>query len=336
MTDLAERTTGLPVVEKTTKDKTTQPSTPSHAPPGRVPRTTPHVTPPWPPRAKFLVAVLLVVAVLGAVGTVLGFTSGGDQTATEQDLQATVDTLTAERADLVAQATDFQATIDTLTTERDGLVAQLGELDATVESRTGQRDSLVAAVDRLETTIATLTAGRDVLVTQVTELEADLAYQTLQMSTTVSERNALANLFPVAADASLDTFDLVGTYDIKLTKAYCEGFASCATLPPVSQITIRQTPEGYLELVMSNYLTAGLFRVDGALYAIADSTTAVPSCSGTPRIARVAVTIYGQGVTVATDGAQQLTDLGASITVQAPAVGTCPAGLAFYGGQITP
>ena len=77
MTDLAERTIGLDVV-----DKATPSSTPGQAPPAGRPRATPHVTPPWPPRAKLWVAVLLVAAVLGAVGTVIGFTSGDDTATT--------------------------------------------------------------------------------------------------------------------------------------------------------------------------------------------------------------------------------------------------------------
>jgi len=336
MTDLAERTIGLDVVEKTTPT-----STPSQAPPAQRPRATPHVTPPWPPRAKLWVVVLLVAAVLGAVGTVIGFTSGDDTTTTE--LQATIDTLTNERADLVAQTNDLQATLDTLTVERDGQVAQIADLEATIETRTDQRDGLATQLAGLEVTLAerntelaTRTAERDALVRQIATLETDLVTQTQLTSTVVAERDALAKLFPITFDASLVGVDLVGTYDVALTKAYCEGFATCATLPSVDELTIQRTPEGYLELVIDDFVTAGLYRVDGALYAIADSYTAVAPCAATARVARVAVTMYGHGMSVADDGTPQVTDLGASFTVQAPATATCPAGLAFYGAQITP
>ncbi len=344
MTDLAERTHGLDVVERTTPLPTRgRESTPDQAPPARLPPTTPHVTPPWPPRAKLWVAVLLVAAVLGAVGTVIGFTSGDDTTTTTTELQATIDTLTAERADLVAQTNDLQATIDTLTAERDGLVAQIADLDATIETRTDQRDGLAIQLAGLETTLAernaelaTRTAERDALVRQIAVLETDLVAQTQLTSTVVAERDALAKLFPIAVDTSLVGVDLVGTYDVALSRAYCEGFANCATLPSAGELTIRETPEGWLELVIHNFVTAGLYRVDGALYAIADSTTAVAACAGTARVARVAVTMYANALTVADDGTPQVAGLGASFTVQAPATATCPAGLAFYGAQITP
>jgi hypothetical protein len=170
----------------------------------------------------------------------------------------------------------------------------------------------------------------------VVDLESDLAAQTQLTVTAVAERNALATLFPITFDASLEGVDLAGTYDVELTKAYCDGFTTCAALPSIDELTIRETPAGYLELVIDDFVTAGMFRVDGALYAIADSTTAVNACAATPRVARVAVTVYAHGMTLADDGTQQVTDLGASLTVQAPATAGCPAGLAFYGAQVAP
>jgi cell division protein FtsB len=325
-----------------------------------------------------VVAVLLVAAMLGAIGTVVGFMRDDNPTVTEQEYRTTIETLTAERSDLVARTTELQATIDSVTTERDGLAAQVTGFDATIDSltterdglaaqvtgfdatvdtltadldgittrvawldatiatRTGQRDELAAQVSELDATIDTLTTERDGLVADVVDLESDLAAQTQLTVTAVAERNALAKLFPITFDASLEGVDLVGTYDVELTKAYCEGFATCATLPSVDELTVRKTPQGYLELVIDDFVTAGMFRVDGALYAIADSATAVGACAGTPRVARVAATVYAHGMTVADDGTQQVADLGASLTVQAPATAGCPAGLAFYGAQVTP
>lgn len=352
MTDLAERTTGVDVV-----DKTTPSPTPGHAPPGRLPPITSHVTPPWPPRAKAVVAVLLVIAVLGVVGTVIGFLSDDDTTTTEQEYESTIETLTTERSDLVAQATELQATIDSLDAERDAAVAQVTELEATIDTLTADggatvaqvadleaavesliaaRDGLANEVIWLEATIAARTGQRDDLVAQVTDLESDLAAQTRLTGTAVADRNAFADLFPIEFDASIQDIDLVDTYDVELSKAYCEGFTTCATLPSVDELTIRETPEGYLELVIDDYVTAGMYRVDGAFYAIADSTTAVAPCAGTARVARIATTLYGHGLSVADDGTPQVTDLGASLTVQAPATASCPAGLAFYGAQVTP
>lgn len=276
---------------------------------------------------------------------------------TGREVWVTGPTLTAERSDLVARATELQVTIDTLTTERDAATAQVAELDqtiarltaesdgattriawleATIATRTGQRDDLVAQVAELEETIATLTAERDDLVGQVTDLESDLAAQTQLTAAAVAERRALAKLFPIEIDVSIQDADLVGTYDVELTRAYCQGFANCATLPAVDELAIRRTSEGYLELVIDGFVTAGMLRVDGAFYATADATTAVAACAGEARVARIEVTMYGHGLEIAADGTPEIDDLGAGLSVQAPAMASCPAGLAIYGAQITP
>ncbi len=85
-----------------------------------------------------MVAILLVVAVLGAIGTVIGFTRDDTTTVTEQELESTIETLTAERSDLVAEATELQATIDTLTVERDEAAAQVAAFDATMDTLTAE------------------------------------------------------------------------------------------------------------------------------------------------------------------------------------------------------
>ena len=91
MTDLAERTTGSTLV-----DETTRAPTPERTPPDRRPPVMPSATAPWPSRAKLLVAVLAVAALLGAAGTFIGFTTGDDgPTATEQEMETTIDELAA-------------------------------------------------------------------------------------------------------------------------------------------------------------------------------------------------------------------------------------------------
>jgi len=107
-------------------------------------------------------------------------------------------------------------------------------------------------------------------------------------------------------------------------------------VPDVDEAVIRSTPQGWLNLEIDGLISAGLFRVDGALYAIADHTVAAPGCGTTPQPARVAVAIYPQGLTVTDDGGHSVKDLGATITVDASATAACPSGLAFYGAEMLP
>ena len=331
MTDLAERTRTPELIERTTPS-----FTPGHVPPEHLPPLAPHAKEPWPSNAKMLVVALVVLAVLGAIGTVIGFTSGDDGPTTEQELQATIDTMTTDRDQLVGQVSDLQAEIDATVAERDELVGQLAQLESTSVTLTAERDQLVADLADVEATLATLTVERDTVLGQVAVIEAALTAQALLTTRAVEERDVLAGLFPMRLNTSLDVAAAVGTYDIDYTQAYCDGFATCGTVPIVDEITIRQTTTGGLEMTMENYPTAGLRAVDGVLYAVFDSTTAVPACNGATRVARVTVTVFANAVDVADTGIAEVGDLRASMTVQAPETGSCVAGTALYAAQLTP
>jgi hypothetical protein len=327
MTDLAERTTGSTFVEEFRPTRT-----PGRTPPEHVPPVTPPPTTPWPSRARLLIAVLAVATLLGAAGTIIGFTSGDDPSATEQNLELSVATLTAERDDLAGQVTEFDTTIATITTERDDLVGQVTSLESMIDDIAAEREDLVDQVTEF-------TVDRNALVVEVSDLEADLATETERVTTAEAERDVLAALFPITFDASLEGVtarELAGTYDVSFDAAYCNGLATCGTALSIDELTLRETTEGYVEVVIDDMVTAGLYRVDGALYGVADSMPAVAACGTTPRVARVGVAIFAHGVTVADDGTHQVTDLGATLTIQSEAAGTCASGLAFYGTQLTP
>jgi chorismate mutase len=288
-----------------------------------------------PPSRAPLVVALLIVALLGAVGTIVGFASGGEESTDTSELESTIATLTTERDGLTAQVGQLDSTIATLTTERDGLTAQVGQLDSTIAANAIERDQLVAQVSELDSSIATLTAQRDGLTAEVSELQADLAAEIRRAESAIADRDALAALFPLDFAGALAIDDLVGTYDADYSAAYRSGFASGAIDPP-AEIEISETADGFLVLEMDGFVTAGLYRVDGALVAIADSTTAVPACDGSPRVARVGITVFPHDLAAGADGTVAVNALGASITVQTAATADCPAGLAVYGGQFAP
>lgn len=328
MTDLAERTRDPTVV-----DETTRTNIPGDAPPmppfiGERPDT-PASPSSWPPTAKVWVAVLAIAGLILAAVALIGFTTGDDPSATERDLQTQVESVTVERDELVAQVADLQTQIDAITVDSE-------DLSATLATLSNERDDLVAHISALDNTVTTLTTERDGLVVQIADLETDLALQTQRATAAIAAQEVLASLFPVGVDMTLDIADVVGTYDLGFEQAYCDGFATCGTLPTVEQMTIRETAGHRLELVMPGYPTAGLLRLDGVLYAVLDVATDATACGTSPRAGKVTFTVFARGMTVADDGTQAVTDLAASMTMHAPATPTCAAGTAIYAVQLTP
>lgn len=328
-------------------------------PPMDRPPSVRHGMPGWPLSAKLITALLIVAAVLGAIGTVVGFTSDGDSTTDAQ-----IATLTTERDELRAQIAEYDTRIAAVAAERDAVAAELAEFDTASSGVEAERDQLLVQLAALDTALSAVTTDRDDLATRLTELDAtfaeltastagldesitrltaerdqlqiSLAAATQRATSAITERDALAALFPMTLEADLADVDLVGTYDVAYTTGYCEGFATCGTVPIVDELKIVETTEGWLRLEMDGFVSAGLFRVVGSLSTIAGSMDAVPACGTTPRAAVVTVTMFPHGLTISDDGSYRISDLGASFTVQTPAIGTCAAGVAVYGGELTP
>lgn len=311
-----------------------RPPTPDHAPPtDRHPEFT---SEPGRRSPRVVIAILAVVALLGVLGTIIGFVradSANDDLATvEQERDVALDRAVVAETEieqLDGQIADLDAAIETLTTG-------VRERDATIETLTAEREAALEQVAADETALTWLNARVVRLDTRIETVvaERDAALERIDVVTT--ERDELAALFPMTFDATLRGADLLGTYRVDLDRVYCEGVADCGSLLNAGRATITATPEGWLRLNVPDAFSTPLYRVDGALHGVVETTTMVPACEGTARRAYVAVTLYPSGMTIADDGARQVTDLGATITIAAPTTGTCPAALAFYGGQLTP
>ena len=289
----------------------------------------------WPIGAKVLIAILIVVAVLGAVGTAIGFNRDGNGSA-EQQLQDRIDSLTADRDNALDAVGQLDAELVTLRhrlqdaqTADDGLTDRVIELEDRIESLTGQRAEALVAVDRL-------TVERDDALSAADGPVADLATVRQRLAAAVAERDVLADLFPIEFDASLGDVAVVGKYDIKLSQVYCSGLSSCGKPLVLDDPTIRKTSEGFLRLDIPRFAEGGLFRADGALHMAADSSSAVPACAGAARASRVVMTILPGSYEIGRDGSGDVAALSAVITVEAPPVGSCPAALAFYSAELAP
>jgi len=251
------------------------------------------------------------IAVLGLIGTIVGCSGSNDD-----DIAA----VEAERDAALAQVATVESERDALAddlaaaqTQADDTQAQI---DAAVEEITAQVDELKAAKEELEKTVAV-------------EVErADGAEETLTL---------ISETFPVSLDASLIPDDLPGTYNITFAEAYCDGFPTCGTLPGATQATISRTPEGFLRIAVPGILDAGLFALEGSLYAITDSFTALPQCNGADQRARVTFTMYADDVTITQEGTRKVDSIGSSITIDTPSAGEgCPSGLVFYASNFVP
>ena len=274
-----------------------------------------------------LVALLAIAAVLGAIGTAAGF-APGDDGATERELRGQVATLTTQRAEAFEDIATLDGELVSLRRQlvdaqegANGLAGEVGVLESRIASLSDQRAAAQSSADALDA--------------ELTLAQQELASTQQRLAHVTAERDALAELFPVRFASSLDPVDTVGTYDVAAQRIYCVGLAACGSTPSMSDLTVRATPEGYLRADIPGFVEGGLFRADGAFHLVADSRFAVPACAGVARTAGVTMTMFAGDHEVARDGTGTIAGLNAVITVEAPAVGSCPAVLAFTSAELT-
>lgn len=325
----------------TTRPSTSPPN--SVPPPGQPPDEIDRRPTPWPTDAKVWVAILVVATVIGAVGIAAALTSGGEASADRQ-LQDRITTLTQERdaaeervVTLTEERDDALMTLDEIDAELLNLRERLqtaedgsDELEVQIATLTAQRAEALATVDSLEATIGGLESSVAELESRVELLDAALLTANRRVADAVAERDALAKLFPIEFDASLIDGAMAGTYDVALKQIHCSGLGSCGTLPAVKELTITRTANGVLLVTIPEYVDGGLSRTGGALHMVAHSTTAIPACAGVARTAEITMTLFPGAYEIGDDGVPSVVAVGGVLTVESPAVGGCPAALAFY------
>ena len=290
--------------------------------------------------------MMSALAVLGLIGTIIGFTTRESDSELADELTTIEQQLEQARAERDAAVGDIdlldgrisilQGRVGALEAERDQLADELTGADtdaAALEARIAALDAIVSDV-RAELDAAT--AARDAAAAELTTLETELVAARQQAAQAIADKNALAAKFPLAVDPSIDVADVVGSYRVAWREQFCSGLASCGTVPKVTTANLRATTEGYLRIELGSVVTTNLSRVTGGLHAVAGSTSALPACAGAARSATVTVTMYPDAWRVAQSGAVEVTTWGGAVTIQAPAAGTCPAALAFYGIALTP
>jgi hypothetical protein len=272
----------------------------------------------WPTGAKTTAGILAVIAVAAIISAIVGFSRASSSEDDADALATDLDAATA-RADAAEQ-------------ERDALAAEATEAESAVDALTAERDDLSAA--------------RDEALAANDQLTSDLADATERAETAETQLEAIGGVLPVSIDSSLipeegdqaeARADLVGTYSITYAEAYCDGFPTCGTVPTVDEARIYETSDGFLRVEVPGILDAGLFALDGSLYGITDSFTALPQCGGVDQRARVTITLYARGITIDEDGSRAVDTINADVTIDTPSGEPgCPSGLVFYASTFTP
>ena len=302
---------------------------------------------PWPPGARAAVAIMTVAFVLMSIVAAIAISTDGSSSS---ELDDRIATLTAERDAALADVAAADGELATVRQELADGVAARGDLEQRLAAAIAERDQAAADVEATSATIVDLertvrglegeaesfTATIDELEGRAEMLDAALRTANGRLAAVTVERDALAGRFPIEIDATLDEGRLIGDHDVVLKQVFCAGAATCGTLPGVDELTISRTDAGNLRLAVPGIVEGGLFRADGALHLVADSSSVFPACAGAARQANVTITLFAAGYTIGSSGSVGMDGVNAIVTFEAPPVGDCPAALAFYTARLAP
>lgn len=268
---------------------------------------------PWPGAAKALVAILVVLVLLGVVGTVVGFMQASS---TDDDLADVRDELALSQDRVVA----LEDQLASLGDETGTLSERLDQLMAERDAALIERDAAIAARDEQA---AIDEAERALLESQVEELTSEIE--------AIEEQ--FEELFPLEVRVDLGAVGIAGDYEVSLTEIGCAGLDGlCGSAPSVGDATIGDD----LRLTIPDTLDVPLTVVDGTPFGAADSETIVPPCGEVPRTTSLTMALFGDVVEIGPEGEVDVTALGATIVIDAPATDECGIGRVWYRASLTP
>jgi hypothetical protein len=213
--------------------------------------------------------------------------------------------------------------------------SQLDATQADLDAANTKNSELQSSLDDSQATASSLAADGAATQAKNDELTASLATETKRADDAEAQIAAAVGKFPVTVTASTDEFNVIGTYNMTFTEAFCQGVPACGTPRPVVNARIIQGSNG-LEIDVPTVFTTGLLDVKGNLIAGTDSDQ-ILVCNGAPRNARVLVTIFVNAVTIDQTGAKTLQSLGASVFIENHDTSQgCPDVSVFYGAQMVP
>jgi hypothetical protein len=276
---------------------------------------------PWPSSAKAAVAILVVLALLGLAGTIIGFARASSA---EDD----TDELAAELADANDRIVALEDQLASLGDETGSMSDRVEQLMSERDEALRERDQAVAEREEAQ---AVAEAERALLETEIETLEAEIETLEAEIDAVLGD---LEELFPLSLRFDLGQLDIDGDYDVSFTEIGCAGLDLCGTPPSTNTATI--TSAGGLRLVAPNLFEIPLVVVDGTPFGVADSEGLVGPCGETPRVTSLTMALFDDVVEIDEDGDIAVTGLGATIVIDAPAVDECEIGRVWYRAELTP
>lgn len=273
----------------------------------------PPTTPPWPSAAKGTVAGLVVLALVAGLLAFIGWTRDSDETDTDA-------APSPELIEATERAEEAETRLETAE-------ADLETARAALASVTSERDEALTGLAEAEAQIETLAELLGTTADDLAESEATVA----ELTAIIAD---LAEPFPVAIEPDLTTAQVDGQYAIVLTEVRCFNLPQCGTPPGLPNASLTRTATELLLNVPGQFQIAMTGR-DRQLFGVSEAQTLIPECADIPRPQSTAIALHAGSGQVQLDGSLDLSAIGGSVTVTAPAFGECAAGEVWYAVRLT-
>lgn len=254
-----------------------------------------------------MVAILSVLVLAGAVGTVVGLARGSSA---------------SDDADNSARQIELLR--DRATTAEEELIELEQSTAAQITELTAERDSALA---ELEESRATAGASESALTEQLTEANTRIDELTAQLE-------EIGVVFPVAIAPDLGLLDIDGNYRVQLTQVACVELSVCDRPPPVPTANISRRGN-QISLNIPGFVDVSLVVINGQLYGSTPSVGFIEPCDGAVRELQLVMTMFADRGDLAADGTLTVNGLGATIIVDVAATGNCAEARVWWSAQMT-
>lgn len=271
----------------------------------------------WPTTAKAIVAFLVVLALAGIVGTVIGFSRASSA---EDEASATSE-------EVVEAMQRAQAAERELATERAEFADELAQLASERQSAEAEALANAAEADANAAEIAILEA-------ELAEVSADNEELAAALDAAVAAITEIDDLFPVTIEFAPASADIAGDYSTTLTEVSCIDLGElCGSAPALGTSTLASDGGGF-RLVVPDVLNVELVPVGGGLFSAAADQALIPPCGDVPRDPALTMALFGDAGSLAADGELTVSALAGSVMIDVPAVDECPPGRVWYQVQL--
>ena len=122
--------------------------------------------------------------------------------------------------------------------------SQLDATQAELDAANTQNSELQSSLDDSQASASSLAVDGAATQAKNDELTASLAAETKRADDAEAQIAAAVGKFPVTVTASTDEFNVIGSYNMTFTEAFCQGVPQCGTERPVVNARIIQGSNG--------------------------------------------------------------------------------------------